>query len=108
MQTSISHASDVEFEQQVIQSSVPVLVDFWGEWCAPCKVIAPMLEELAQTFAGRLKVVKINIDKNRQTPRIYRVRGAPTLMIFKNGKVEATQVGALNKTQLIQLIERTL
>jgi len=108
MHASISHVSDAEFEQQVVQSPVPVLVDFWGEWCAPCKVIAPMLEEIAQTYAGRLKVAKVNIDINQQTPRTYRVRGAPTLIIFKNGKVEATQIGALSKAQLTQLIERTL
>ncbi len=107
MHANISHVSDAEFEQQVIPSSLPVLVDFWVEWCAPCKPIAPMPEEIAQSYARRSKVAKVNIDINQQTPRTYRVRGAPTLMIFKNAKVEATQIGVLSKAQLTQRIERT-
>ena len=86
----------------------PVLVDFWAEWCGPCKMIAPILDELAETYGGRLKVAKINIDHNQKTPRSYNVRGIPTLMIFKNGKVEATQIGAVSKTQLSQMIDSAI
>jgi thioredoxin 1 len=101
----IAHVSDDQFDAEVLQSSEPVLVDFWAEWCGPCKMIAPILDELAVTYGGRLKVAKINIDHNQKTPRNYNVRGIPTLMIFKNGKVEATQIGAVSKTQLTQLID---
>jgi len=104
----IAHVSDDQFEAEVLKSTEPVLVDFWAEWCGPCKMIAPILDELATTYQGRLKVAKINIDHNRKTPLDYKVRGIPTLMIFKDGKVEATQVGAISKTQLTQLIDRTL
>lgn len=105
MSQKIAHVSDDQFDAEVLQSSEPVLVDFWAEWCGPCKMIAPILDELAETYGGRLKVAKINIDHNQQTPRNYNVRGIPTLMIFKNGKVEATQIGAVSKTQLTQLID---
>ena len=108
MSQKIAHVSDDQFDVEVLQSSEPVLVDFWAEWCGPCKMIAPILDELAETYGGRLKVAKINIDHNQQTPRQYAVRGIPTLMIFKDGKVQATQVGAVNKSQLTQLIDRTL
>ncbi|WP_440224385.1 thioredoxin TrxA [Dokdonella sp. MW10] len=108
MSQQIAHVSDDQFEAEVLQSSEPVLVDFWAEWCGPCKMIAPILDELADTYQGRLKVAKINIDHNRRTPHDYKVRGIPTLMIFKDGKVEATQVGAISKTQLAQLIDRTI
>lgn len=108
MSQQIAHVSDDQFEAEVLQSSEPVLVDFWAEWCGPCKMIAPILDELAVTYGGRLKVAKINIDHNQKTPRNYNVRGIPTLMIFKNGKVEATQIGAISKTQLTQLIDRSL
>ena len=104
----IKHVSDASFEADVLQSKHPVLVDYWAEWCGPCKMIAPMLDEVAQTYAGRLKVAKVNIDQHQKTPRNYNVRGIPTLMIFKNGKVEATQIGAMNRTQLTQLIDRTI
>jgi thioredoxin 1 len=104
----VIHVSDAEFDSQVLNSSEPVLVDFWAEWCGPCKMISPMVDEIAQSYEGRLKVAKINIDHNQQTPRTYAVRGIPTLMLFKDGKVQATQVGAVSKAQLTQLIERTI
>jgi thioredoxin 1 len=99
---------DADFEDLVLNSSEPVLVDFWAEWCGPCKMIAPIVDDIAETYAGRLKVAKINIDHNQKTPRNYSVRGIPTLMLFKDGKVEATQVGAVSKTQLAQLIDKAL
>ena len=108
MSAAIAQVSDDQFDEQVLKSSEPVLVDFWAEWCGPCKMIAPILDELATSYAGRLKIAKINIDHNQKTPRNYNVRGIPTLMIFKNGKVEATQIGAVSKTQLAQMIDKTL
>lgn len=105
---SIAQVSDEDFEEQVLRSSQPVLVDFWAEWCGPCKMIAPILDELATAYAGRLKIAKVNIDQNQKTPRAYNVRGIPTLMIFKDGKVQATQIGAVSKSQLTQLIDRTI
>ena len=108
MSPQIAHVSDDQFDAEVLKSSEPVLVDFWAEWCGPCKMIAPILDELASTYEGRLKVAKVNIDHNQKTPRNYNVRGIPTLMIFKDGKVEATQIGAISKTQLAQLIDRTI
>lgn len=108
MSQQIAHVNDDEFENQVLNSSEPVLVDFWAEWCGPCKMIAPLLDEVASTYAGRLKVAKVNIDQNQKTPRSYNVRGIPTLMIFKDGKVQATQIGAVNKSQLTQLIDKSI
>jgi len=104
----VIHVNDADFDTQVLQSAQPVLVDFWAEWCGPCKMIGPMVDELAQTYAGKVKVVKINIDNNPNTPRQYAVRGIPTLMLFKDGKVAATQVGAVGKAQLTQLIDRAV
>ena len=104
----ITHVTDDAFEQQVLKSDTPVLLDFWAEWCGPCKAIAPMLDELAKQYEGKLRVVKVNIDQNQQTPRNYGVRGIPTLMVFKNGKVEATQIGAVSKGQLTQMIDKAI
>lgn len=108
MSDQVIHVNDADFDTQVLQSAQPVLVDFWAEWCGPCKMIGPMVDELAQTYAGKVKVVKINIDNNPNTPRQYAVRGIPTLMLFKDGKVAATQVGAVGKAQLTQLIDRAV
>ena len=108
MNQFIRNISDAEFEVEVLQSSEPVLVDFWAEWCGPCKMISPLVDEIAQTYAGKLKVTKLNIDHNQRTPRNYAVRGIPTLMIFKDGKVHATQVGAVSKAQLTQLIDKSI
>jgi len=104
----ITHTTDAKFQAEVLDSETPVLLDFWAEWCGPCKSIAPVLDELAGTYEGKLKVVKINIDENQQTPRQFGVRGIPTLMIFKNGKVEATQIGAVGKGQLTTMIDKAL
>ncbi len=108
MSEHISHVSDDQFEEQVLKSEGPVLVDFWAEWCGPCKMISPMLDDLAATYEGKLKIAKINIDHNQKTPRNYNVRSIPTLMIFKNGKVEATQIGGSSKGQLAQMIDKAI
>ena len=104
----ITHVSDDAFKAEVLDSDTPVLLDFWAEWCGPCKAIAPILDDLATQYQGKLRIAKINIDQNQKTPRDFGVRGIPTLMIFKNGKVEATQIGAVSKGQLSQLIDKTL
>ncbi len=108
MSEEISHISDDSFEQEVLQSEQPVLVDYWAEWCGPCKMIAPLLDEIAGEYKGKLKVTKLNIDDNPNTPPKYGVRGIPTLMIFKNGNAEATKVGALSKSQLTAFIDQSI
>ena len=108
MSDNITHITDSSFDQEVLKSDVPVLVDYWAEWCGPCKMVAPVLEELAATYTGRLKVAKLNIDENSGTPPKYGIRGIPTLMIFKNGEVAATKVGALSKSQLITFIDENI
>ena len=108
MNEHITHTSDAAFEQEVLQSQIPVLVDYWAEWCGPCKMIAPILDDISKEYAGRLKIAKLNIDDNQQTPPKYGIRGIPTLMLFKNGNVEATKVGALSKSQLTAFIDSNL
>lgn len=101
---SVLHISDSEFNDKVINADGPVLVDYWAEWCGPCRMIAPILDEIAEEYAGKLSVVKINIDENTLTPTKYGVRGIPTLMLFRDGEVEATKVGALSKSELAKFI----
>ena len=105
MSEHIHYVTDDSFAADVLQSQQPVLLDYWAEWCGPCKMIAPILDEIAKEYAGRLKVAKLNIDDNQETPASYGVRGIPTLMLFKNGNVEATKVGALSKSQLSAFID---
>ncbi|RMQ45648.1 Thioredoxin [Pseudomonas cichorii] len=104
----IKHVTDASFEADVLKASGPVLVDYWAEWCGPCKMIAPVLDEIASTYEGKLTVVKLNIDANAETPAKHGVRGIPTLMLFKDGNVEATKVGALSKSQLAAFIDANL
>lgn len=108
MAEHIVHISDESFEEEVLQSERPVLIDYWAEWCGPCKMIAPVLDEIATEYFDRLKVVKLNIDDNPQTPPKYGIRGIPTLMVFKNGQVEATKVGAVSKAQLTAFLDDSL
>jgi len=105
---NIVEVTDDTFEQEVLRSKTPVLVDYWAEWCGPCKMIAPVLEEIAEEYAGRLKVAKLNIDENPGTPPRFGIRGIPTLMLFKNGAVEATKVGAVSKSQLAAFLDANL
>ena len=105
MSNNISAISDNSFESEVVESKTPVLVDFWAQWCGPCKAIAPILEELALKFEGKLKITKLDVDQNPATPPKFGVRGIPTLILFKDGQVKATQVGMLSKNELISFIE---
>ena len=108
MSEHIHYVTDATFDAEVLQSQQPVLVDYWAEWCGPCKMIAPILDEIANEYAGKLKIAKVNIDDNQATPAKYGIRGIPTLMLFKNGNVEATKVGALSKSQLAAFIDSNL
>ncbi|WP_163831488.1 thioredoxin TrxA [Spartinivicinus ruber] len=108
MSEHILNVTDENFDQEVLNAEGPVLVDYWAEWCGPCKMITPILDEIANEYKDRLKVCKLNIDDNEATPPKYGVRGIPTLMLFKNGNVEATKVGALSKTQLVAFLEGNL
>lgn len=108
MSEHIHYITDDAFEQEVLQSPLPVLVDYWADWCGPCKMISPILDEVSKDYAGRLKVCKLNIDENPATPPKYAIRGIPTLMLFKNGNVEATKVGALSKSQLTAFVDSNI
>ncbi len=108
MSEHIHYVTDDTFEQEVLQSPMPALVDYWADWCGPCKMISPILDEVAREYAGRLKVCKLNIDENQATPPKFGIRGIPTLMIFKNGNVEATKVGALSKSQLTAFVDSNI
>ena len=105
---TIQHVTDASFEQEVLKSDAPVLVDYWAEWCGPCKMIAPILDEVARDYGGKLRVVKVNVDENQSVPSKYGIRGIPTLMLFRGGEVVETKVGALSKSQLTQLLDSHL
>ena len=104
----IKHISDASFDSDVIQSDKPVLVDYWAEWCGPCKMIAPILDEVSKDYDGKLRIAKMNVDENRDVPAKYGIRGIPTLMLFKDGQLAATKVGALSKAQLTAFIDSHL
>ena len=108
MSDLIVHVTDSSFEDEVLKSDTPVLVDYWAEWCGPCKMIAPVLDEIAKDYSGKLKICKLNIDENAETAPKYGVRGIPTLMLFKDGNVEATKVGALSKSQLATFLDSNI
>ena len=104
----IKHVTDATFEADVLQSAQPILVDYWAEWCGPCKMIAPILDEVSAAYEGKLQIAKMNVDENRDIPAKFGIRGIPTLMLFKDGKVHATQVGAVGKAQLAQFVDKAL
>ena len=108
MSDDISHVTDDSFESDVIKSGTPVLVDYWAEWCGPCKAIAPVLAEVAKEYSGKLKIAKLNVDENQEVPKKYGIRGIPTLMLFKNGNMEAMKVGALSKSQLTAFLDSNI
>lgn len=104
----IKHVTDATFETDVLKSAQPILVDYWAEWCGPCKMIAPILDEVSTAYAGKLNIAKMNVDENREIPAKFGIRGIPTLMLFKDGQLAATKVGALSKAQLIAFIDQQL
>ena len=104
----IKHVSDTSFETDVLKSGVPVLVDYWAEWCGPCRMIAPILDEVSAAYEGKLHIAKMNVDENREVPAKFGIRGIPTLMLFKDGQLAATKVGALSKAQLTAFIDQQL
>ena len=108
MSEQIVHVTDDTFEAEVLKAEQPVLVDYWAEWCGPCRMIAPILDSVAADYAGRIKICKLNVDENQATPPKYGIRGIPTLMLFRNGNVEATKVGALSKSQLVAFLDSSL
>jgi thioredoxin 1 len=108
MSDAIVHTTDSSFESDVLQSDIPALVDFWAAWCGPCKMIAPLLDELSTEYAGRVKICKVDVDTSPETAAKFNVRGIPTLLVFKNGTVEATKVGALSKAQLVEFVDSIL
>jgi len=108
MSELIQHVTDDTFEPEVLKAEVPVLVDYWAEWCGPCKAIAPILEEVAKQYSGKLKIAKIDVDANTEVPKKFNIRGIPTLMLFKNGNMEAMKVGAMNKSQLTAFLDSNI
>ena len=108
MSDAIVHVSDTSFEEDVLKAEVPVLVDFWAEWCGPCKMIAPVLDELSGEYAGKMKICKMDVDSNKETPAKFNISGIPTLMMFTGGNMEAMKVGALSKAQLVEFIDGSL
>ncbi|MFO1423062.1 MAG: thioredoxin TrxA [Candidatus Competibacteraceae bacterium] len=108
MSEQITHITDDTFEAEVLKAEQPVLVDYWAEWCGPCRMIAPILDDIAADYAGRVKICKLNVDENQATPPKYGIRGIPTLMLFRNGQVEATKVGAVSKSQLAAFLDSSL
>lgn len=108
MSNTVLHATDADFDAQVLASDVPVLVDFWAPWCGPCKMIAPALDQLAADYAGKAKVVKVDVDQNQATAMKYHVRSIPMLLVFKGGQIHGQQIGAVGKAQLAQLLDKAL